>query len=63
MTIHGLTAYSLAITNSERQDIQNYFFECAESSKELFQKIDEVAKKHPNSKVFLRPHQFVERSL
>ncbi|WP_235749618.1 DUF3231 family protein [Neobacillus bataviensis] len=27
MTIHGLTAYSLAITNSERQDIQNYFFE------------------------------------
>lgn len=50
MTIHGLTAYSLAITNSERQDIQNYFFECAESSKELFQKIDEVAKKHPKFK-------------
>lgn len=25
MTIHWLTAYSLAITNSERQDIQNFF--------------------------------------
>ncbi|WP_328591985.1 DUF3231 family protein [Bacillus salipaludis] len=25
MTIHGLNAYSLAFTNSERNDIQNYF--------------------------------------
>ncbi|YCA46144.1 DUF3231 family protein (plasmid) [Bacillus sp. JZ8] len=47
MTIHGLTAYSLAVTNSERQDIQNYFFECTASSKELFQKIVEMAKKQP----------------
>ncbi|MEH7385565.1 DUF3231 family protein [Bacillus sp. JJ1521] len=47
MTIHGLTAYSLAITNTERQDIQNYFFECTETSKELFQKIVELAKKEP----------------
>jgi hypothetical protein len=47
MTIHGLTAYSLAITNMERQDIQNYFFECMASSKELFQKIVELAKNHP----------------
>lgn len=47
MTIHGLTAYSLAITNSERQDIQNYFFECTETSKELFQKIVELAKNEP----------------
>ncbi|WP_428912113.1 DUF3231 family protein [Niallia sp. Krafla_26] len=47
MTIHGLTAYSLAITNMERQDIQNYFFDCTVSSKELFQKIAELAKKQP----------------
>ncbi|WP_257984449.1 DUF3231 family protein [Neobacillus cucumis] len=47
MTIHGLTAYSLAITNMERQDIQNYFFECMVTSKELFQKIMELAKEQP----------------
>lgn len=47
MTIHGLTAYSLAISNSERQDVQNYFFECTESSKVLFQKIVELAKNQP----------------
>ncbi|MGX6445192.1 DUF3231 family protein [Neobacillus sp. K501] len=47
MTIHGLTAYSLAFSNSERQDIQNYFFECLTSSKELFQKIVELAKNQP----------------
>lgn len=47
MTIHGLTAYSLAITNSERQDIQNYFSECTGTSKELFQRIVELAKKQP----------------
>jgi hypothetical protein len=47
MTIHGLTAYSLAITNMERQDLQNYFFECTASSKEMFQKIVELAKNQP----------------
>lgn len=47
MTIHGLTAYSLAITNSEREDIQNYFLECTVKSKELFQKITELAKEQP----------------
>ncbi|WP_423800863.1 DUF3231 family protein [Neobacillus sp. SAB-20_R2A] len=47
MTIHGLTAYSLAITNTEREDIQNYFFECAEESKKLFQKIVKLAKNEP----------------
>lgn len=47
MTIHGLTAYSLAITNCERQDIQNYFFECTGTSKELFQKVVKSAKKQP----------------
>ncbi|MGG1401534.1 DUF3231 family protein [Bacillus salipaludis] len=48
MTIHGLNAYSLAITNSERKDIQNYFFECLVSSKDLFQKILDLAKSQPN---------------
>ncbi|KAB2331343.1 DUF3231 family protein [Bacillus mesophilum] len=43
MTIHGLTAYSLAVTNVERQDLQNYFFDCTVSSKELFQKITKLA--------------------
>ena len=35
MTIHGLTAYSLAVTNSERKDIRNYFSECMVSSNEF----------------------------
>ncbi|WEG14650.1 DUF3231 family protein [Pullulanibacillus sp. KACC 23026] len=47
MTIHGLTAYSLAITNAEREDIQNYFTECTLTSKELFQKIMATAKNQP----------------
>jgi hypothetical protein len=47
MTIHGITAYSLAFTNSEREDLQNYFFVCAVTSKELFQKVIELAKKEP----------------
>ncbi|MDF1507924.1 DUF3231 family protein [Robertmurraya sp. DFI.2.37] len=47
MTIHGLTAYSLAITNSQRVDIQNYYFDCLESSKELFQKIVKLAEQQP----------------
>jgi hypothetical protein len=48
MTIHGINGYSLAITNSERQDIQNYFFECLGSAKELFQKIVKLSKNLPN---------------
>lgn len=47
MTIHGITAYGLAVTNTERQDIQDYFFDCTISSKELFQKIVELAKNQP----------------
>lgn len=47
MTIHGITAYSLAVTNTERQDIQDYFFDCTVSSKELFQKIVVLAKNQP----------------
>ncbi|GAB3806202.1 DUF3231 family protein [Virgibacillus kimchii] len=50
MTIHGLTAYSLAITNTERQDIQDYFFECTKTSKTLFQSIRQAGKKHPKFK-------------
>ncbi|RTR27843.1 DUF3231 family protein [Robertmurraya yapensis] len=48
MTIHGLSAYSLAITSSQREDIQNYFMECLLSSKELFQHIERIAKNAPN---------------
>lgn len=48
MTIHGLTAYSLAITNTERKDIQDYFFECTATAKELFQEIMALSKTHPN---------------
>ncbi|WP_419955072.1 DUF3231 family protein [Neobacillus niacini] len=50
MTIHGLTAYGLAITNSERQDIQNYFYDCMTSTKDLFQRIVELAKDQPKFK-------------
>ncbi|GGE35070.1 hypothetical protein GCM10011391_12230 [Pullulanibacillus camelliae] len=47
MTMHGLTAYSLALTNSERRDLQDYFFECMETSKELFQGTIRLAKSQP----------------
>ncbi len=46
MAMHGLTAYGLAITNSDRKDIQDYFCECLVTSKELFQKSAELAKSH-----------------
>ncbi|WP_318246328.1 DUF3231 family protein [Bacillus sp. PS06] len=39
MTVHGLTAYSLALTTLERADLQDYFFECITSAKDLLQKI------------------------
>jgi hypothetical protein len=47
MTMHGISAYTLAITNAEREDVQNYFFECTVTSKELFQKIVKLAKTQP----------------
>jgi len=47
MTIHGMTAYSLAITNTERKDIQNHFFTGLQTSKKLFQEIMEIAKTEP----------------
>lgn len=39
MTIHGLTAYSLAITTCEREDLRNYFFDCTVQAKELINKV------------------------
>lgn len=50
MTIHGMTAYSLAVTNTERQDIQDYFFDCSSSAKDLFQQIVKLAKNQPKFK-------------
>jgi hypothetical protein len=47
MSLHGLPAYSLAITTLERQDLQNYFFECTRQTNELFQKIQQLAKDQP----------------
>jgi hypothetical protein len=62
MTIHGLTAYSLAITTSERKDIQNYFFECTVTSRELFQKIVDLSKTLPkfSGAPFIPPRHGVE---
>lgn len=47
MAVHGLSAYSLALTCSERRDIQDYFMTCIESAKNLFQKIMELAMSMP----------------
>ncbi|KAA9023650.1 DUF3231 family protein [Niallia endozanthoxylica] len=44
MTIHGLTSYSLAITNAEREDIQHFYFECVANSKDLYKNIISLAK-------------------
>lgn len=44
MTIHGLTAYSLALSCSEREDVQHYFLECIVSAQKLFQTITGLAK-------------------
>lgn len=38
MTIHGLTAYSLAISTSERDDIRKHFIDSAASATELLNK-------------------------
>lgn len=47
MTIHGLTAYSLAVSCCERQDIQNYFMECIVTTKKLYQHITLLARTQP----------------
>jgi hypothetical protein len=67
MTIHGLTAYSLAITTSERQDIQSYFFECTVTAKELFQQVVNLGKSLPKFSVppsIPSPHgvEFIEHA-
>jgi hypothetical protein len=48
MTAHGLTAYSLALTNIDRKDLQDYFLECIVSAKELYQRITGLSKTYPN---------------
>ncbi|MFS0671585.1 DUF3231 family protein [Ornithinibacillus sp. 179-J 7C1 HS] len=47
MTVHGITAYSLAYSTSEREDIQFYFSECITTSKKLFKKIMAIFKTKP----------------
>lgn len=47
MTLHGLTAYSLAVTSCEREDIQDYYFECIASTKKLYQRVVTLGKTHP----------------
>jgi hypothetical protein len=44
MTIHGLTAYSLAVSACERDDIRNYFIECSAQTSELYNKIISLSK-------------------
>lgn len=44
MTIHGLTAYSLAIAACERDDIRNYYVECSAQTSELYNKIIRLSK-------------------
>jgi hypothetical protein len=39
MTLHGLTAYSLAISACERNDIRNYYIECSAQTTELLNKL------------------------
>ncbi|RAV00236.1 DUF3231 family protein [Paenibacillus sp. YN15] len=47
MTIHGLTAYSLALSCCEREELQDYFLECIISAKKLFQAITVLARTQP----------------
>ncbi|MEW9671917.1 DUF3231 family protein [Ammoniphilus sp. 3BR4] len=44
MTVHGFTAYSLAIGSSEREDIRNYFIQCESAAAELYNKIINLSK-------------------
>lgn len=47
MTIHGLTAYSLALSCCEREDLQDHFLESIVTAKQLFQKITVLARIMP----------------
>nr|WP_209811376.1 DUF3231 family protein [Ammoniphilus resinae] len=67
MTIHGLTAYSLAITVCEREDLRNYFFECCATTKELLNKIVKYRQakgqySHAPSIPSLKNVEFVEKT-
>jgi hypothetical protein len=44
MTLHGLTAYSLAISACERDDIRNYYIECSAQTTELLNKLIRLSK-------------------
>lgn len=44
MTIHGLTAYSLAISACEGDDIRNYYIECSAQTSELYNRIISLSK-------------------
>lgn len=39
LTVHGFTAYSLAVSTSGREHIRNYFSDCLTSAMELYNKI------------------------
>lgn len=52
MTIHGLSAYSLAFTSAERQDVQDYYYDCIKTTKDLFQQIMKIAVKQPKHSSF-----------
>jgi hypothetical protein len=38
MTVHGIQAYSLSVSSTERDDIRNYFIECMATASELLNK-------------------------
>ncbi|MDP4084578.1 MAG: DUF3231 family protein [Bacillota bacterium] len=48
MTIHGITAYSLAISACERDDIRNYYIECSVQASELLNKLISLSKSRGN---------------
>ncbi|MFB9330811.1 DUF3231 family protein [Paenibacillus aurantiacus] len=47
MTLHGISAYSLALSSCERPDIQDYFFDCIVSTKEIYQRISLLGRSWP----------------
>ncbi len=63
MTIHGLTAYSLAITNAERQDIQNFFLNARKHRRNCSKKLWNWLKRSRNLQVYLPSLPLMWRSL
>ncbi|WP_102027605.1 DUF3231 family protein [Salirhabdus sp. Marseille-P4669] len=52
MTLHGLTAYGLAVGNSIRQDLRTYFINCSKETMEIF---DVVTNLMLEKGLFVRP--------